>query len=992
MGPLQSRLRKIINPESESVQMQRYFLVAVLVMSILCTGCFCSAYAVQDAYAVEAEAASYRDIPGVTEREIQAIEALRAVRGSFVYGMNESAEAFVGSDGNIDGFAALMCQEMGRLFGFDFVPSIHDWDELIEQMDSRAISFTSELTATPERREKYYMTAPILERFVKAFTDTEVDSLAQISRVRTLRLAFFEGTTTYQRVAETMDVPFETFFVDSYEEVAEKLLHNEIDGFFEENTAEAAFDKYDYIKAMDYYPLIYSSVSLSTADPELAPIISVMDKYLQSEGVSELISKFHSTGYHAFARHKVKSKLIAKEAEYIKKRMSNGKAIALLAEHDNYPVCFYNEQEQEFQGVAIDLLAQITELTGLRFVPINKPGTSWKQLVDMLQSGEGEMLSELLYLPEREGQFLWSDTPYAQEQCALLSRTDMADIDINQAMNAKVGLIEGTVYTRSFWEWFPEARNTVSYSDSTTAFEALERREVDYVMASQNMLLSLTNYLEKPGFKAALVFQHGFESLFGFPKEQEVLRSIVSKAQRVVDTEAIYERWARKVFDYRDTLVRARMPYLVIVTVSVSLAMLLLLVMLLRNRRMSRRLETLVHQRTMQLEEQTIAAQEASMAKGNFLSHMSHEIRTPLNAIIGMTEVARRSAADEKKLTHAIDEISVASSHLLEILNDVLDISKIEAGKVEIAHDAFALRPALYEVSSIIRQRCEARGVSFISNLEELQAMGVRGDRMRLKQVLINLLGNAVKFTGEGGTIRFLVNMAKPEGNAVALTFEVSDTGIGMSSEQVSRLFTAFEQADSSIAGRFGGTGLGLAISQSLVNAMGGQIQVESAPGKGSAFSFTLRMPLSDAVETSAIHSVSGAGLDLSTKRILLVEDVDINRFVLCELLSDTHVRIDEAEDGQAAVEMFAASGSHAYDLIFMDVQMPRMDGYEATRRIRAMERPDAATVPIVAMTANAYSEDVKHALQAGMDGHLSKPIDVSAVMRTLTALLGEQR
>ena len=396
-------------------------------------------------------------------------------------------------------------------------------------------------------------------------------------------------------------------------------------------------------------------------------------------------------------------------------------------------------------------------------------------------------------------------------------------------------------------------------------------------------------------------------------------------------------------------------------------------------------LEATVLKRTAELEEQTHAAQVASTAKSDFLARMSHEIRTPMNAIIGMTQIAKKSDNPQKTLG-SIDEIAIASKHLLDILNDVLDMSKIESGKLEITCDPFSLRDALEEVLNIINLRSSERGIRFSANCAEVPNVGVIGDRLRLKQVLINLLGNAVKFTPENGQVSFTVQCTGETEDDVAVAFMVRDNGIGMDAGQVERLFSPFEQGNKSIASIYGGTGLGLAISQSLVTNMGGRIEVESSLGEGSVFSFTLTFAKSGGIESSDAESTPIP--DLHNKRLMIVEDIAINRMILIELLKDTGAEIAEADDGDEALQMFSSAPEGTYDLILMDVQMPKMDGHEATRRIRSLNRPDAATVPIIAMTANAYREDIEKSIESGMNGHLAKPIDIDTIMRMLAGKL----
>ena len=400
----------------------------------------------------------------------------------------------------------------------------------------------------------------------------------------------------------------------------------------------------------------------------------------------------------------------------------------------------------------------------------------------------------------------------------------------------------------------------------------------------------------------------------------------------------------------------------------------------------------LIHDST-ELVQMKEGAEAATRAKSAFLANMSHEIRTPLNAIMGMAEIARRQAlAEAPKMTGMIDEILSASNHLLNILNDVLDFSKIESGKLVLEREAFSLRRTIQAVESIMRQRCKDKDIEWNTNFMELPDVAVVGDELRLKQVLINLLGNAVKFTGEHGKIELLMYPRNRSETDIHVQFLVKDNGIGMSERQVGKLFSAFEQTDNSITKRFGGSGLGLAISQRLVNEMGGEIVVESRLGEYSEFWFEITFPISENEHATAgeENACIFATPDLTGKRILLVEDIQINRLILTELLKDTHAEIVEAESGESAVEFFRQSPVNYYDLIFMDIQMLGIDGYETTRQIRKLDRSDAGHIPIIAMTANVYREDVQRALDAGMNAHIAKPVRIEQLFFMLSDILLE--
>jgi signal transduction histidine kinase len=399
---------------------------------------------------------------------------------------------------------------------------------------------------------------------------------------------------------------------------------------------------------------------------------------------------------------------------------------------------------------------------------------------------------------------------------------------------------------------------------------------------------------------------------------------------------------------------------------------------------MNELLEGTVKQRTHQLEEQVMIARAASGAKGEFLANMSHEIRTPLNAVIGMTVIGSQ-AGDLAGKNYAFTKIKEASEHLLGIINDILDMSKIEAGKLELSEVNFRVRDVISRVENVIRFKTNEKKQEFTITVSDDVPAVLRGDNLRLAQVITNLIGNAVKFTPEKGRITLTVSLDGEAEGLCTLRFLVQDTGIGITEEQKSKLFRSFQQAESSTTRTYGGTGLGLAISRQIVELMGGGIWVDSEPGRGSTFGFTIRAPRAEIPPEDETVEAEGALKkdEFKGSVILLAEDVEINREIVGALLEPTGVLVESAENGRQAVEIFEKAPER-YRLILMDVQMPVMDGYEAAQRIRSGKSPHAAAVPIIAMTANVFREDVERSISSGMNAHLGKPVELDKLLSVL--------
>lgn len=404
------------------------------------------------------------------------------------------------------------------------------------------------------------------------------------------------------------------------------------------------------------------------------------------------------------------------------------------------------------------------------------------------------------------------------------------------------------------------------------------------------------------------------------------------------------------------------------------------------------------HRRMEEYEKELEQAEEASQSKTSFLYQMSHEIRTPMNGIMGMLTLAKEKLDADHPAAQYLSKVEELSDHLLSLINDILDMSRIEAGKVELEEKAFSLRSLGDKLYDMFAKNLESRGIHYEVTFEDMSVDYVVGDELRISQIIINFLSNAVKFTQEGEIGVTFRQMFLQDGN-VDLMIRVHDTGIGMNPEFINRIFRPFEQEGADTSRKYGGTGLGMAITDELVKLMNGEIVVKSVPGEGSDFSVFLHLPVAEEQEQrqqpdTGYEKEEPENADAEAFRgcrILMAEDNEINAMVAQEILGQMGAKVDVAENGQRAVEMFDSHPEGYYSFIFMDVQMPVMNGRDAAKAIRKLPRKDAGEILIFALSADAFVEDERQSLESGMNGHYAKPVDFVALQQNVGAILREK-
>ena len=929
--------------------------------------------------------ASFRDVPGVTEDEIKDIEALQKQTGSFVYGMTTGTESF-SANGAIGGFSALVCEWLTGLFGIPFKLAIYEWGDLVSGLENGEVDFSGDLTPSDERRKTYFMTGAIAQRTIKYFRIRDSLPLAEIAAERPLRFVFLDGSTTYNSILLTNAYTgFEPVYVRDIESVYELLKSRNADAFLVENVVEAAFDIYGDVIAEDYFPMVYSPVSLATQNPKLQSIISVVQKSLHNGG-PRYLSLLYNQGQREYLKYKLFMQLSENEKEYIQ----TNPVVLFAAENDNYPVSFYNTREKKWQGISFDVLDEIQTLTSLTFKIANDHDINWPFILDMLEDGRASMITELIQSEGRKDRFLWPDSSVMTDFFVLISKSEFRNISASEILYVRVGLPRGTAHTELFKNWFPEHEYATEYENLNIAFDALGRGDVDMVMSSQHQFLTLTNFLELPGYKINVAFNRTFDSTFGFNKNETVLCSIIDKALALIDTSGISGQWMRRTFDYRLKLIRAQIPWLVGATALV-LGLLFVLISLQKNRGEGRKLEDLVQERTAELRRSRLyletaldSAQAANNSKTAFLANMSHEIRTPMNSIVGFAELAMDGETSPKTRDY-LSKIHTNAEWLLQIINDILDISKIESGKMEMEIIPFDLHELFASCRTLVMPKAAEKGIQLHFYAEPSVGKRPLGDPTRLRQVFVNLLSNAIKFTNTG-MVKLLSDITKTTNDTTTIYFEIKDSGIGMTKDQIDKIFEPFTQAETGTTRKYGGTGLGLAITRNIVAMMGGHLTVESTLGIGSKFSFELTFDTIDITEDEKLERkivLDDIEKPMFEGEVLLCEDNAMNQQVICEHLARVGLKTTVADNGKIGVDIIKTrmeKGEKQFDLVFMDMHMPVMDGLEASSKILEL----GVKTPIVAMTANVMADDMEVYKLSGMNDCVGKPFTSQELWRCL--------
>ena len=569
----------------------KHRLIIILVMFIATVSAGCAAGTTETS-SIEL-IKTYQDIPGVTEEEITAVEALKSGRTEFTYGVLLSTEAFVLLDGSYGGFTVKYCDFLSELFGIDFNLKFYEWNEMIMELEAGKLDFTGELTPTAERQQVYSMTSPIAERMLRIFmpADAQIDTIEDVNG---LNIASLSGSITVDSIRQTYPVSFTRVDVEDYQMAAEMIRKGQADAFIDEAVADPAFWEYDDIRSMVFFPMIHEPVSMTTANSELTPVISIINKYIESGGFDKLYD-LYKEGDFDYGIYKLHNSFTNEERAFVDDFQRQKAAIAVAFDSDNYPISFYNDKDGEYQGIAVDVLEEISKITGIEFKPAVTIGTSCSEIYDKLKTGEVRMAAQLLFSEQRKDQFLWSAEPFARSYLAIMSRSEQPNLAVYQVKRHSVGVLKQSGMADFYNDLFPGNSNLYEIETQTLCLEALEKGEVDLLMASEYMLLTESSYREKTGLKINIKLNTSLDSHFGFHKEEMVLCSIIDKAQQYVDTGIIETSWTGRHFDYSKKLTEQRNLYMMIFISILFIMLMVTMFLYVRKANLSKELKEMAY-------------------------------------------------------------------------------------------------------------------------------------------------------------------------------------------------------------------------------------------------------------------------------------------------------------------------------------------------------------------------------------------------------------
>ena len=883
-------------------------------------------------------------------------------------------------DGNRSGYGYDLLRLMARYWDVDYEYVGYDksWEEMQQMLIDGEIDMVTSARRTPEREELFDFSRPIGTNngILTVRSDNSTIVEGKYSTYDGMRVALLRGNSRNDEFAEyarTKGFTYQSVYFDSTEEMEEALQNGSVDAIvtssLRKTNNERILEKFG---SSDFYVIV------KKGNTELLNKINyAIDQMNAAEG------NWKTTLYNKnYESSDSKNLEYTEEEKRIIAQYSKDAPLHILCDPTRYPYSY--TENGEVKGILPDYFRKIADYAGLSYEFL-VPATRDEYIAYQSdKAAVGISIDARLDTDNYAETKEWGLTaPYITMRMARVTRRDF-DGKINV-----VATINQTA-SKSIADTLAPGAEKLMCDTRNEMMEAVRDGKADAAFVYYYMAQAFVNsdttgtmaytLLEQPTYSYRMVVSS---------TENHALAGILTKAMYampdnlVEDLAAQYTTYKATNLTFAD-MIRLHPVAAVAIIVLISW-MVVTLIVILNRLRTRRKLQLAAQQKAEEMTVLAEQAQAASRAKSVFLSNMSHDIRTPMNAIIGFTNIALHQDS-VPEMHNCLKKIEESSDHLLALLNDVLDLSRIESGKVEFSPVPADITAVTDSVIEITNGMLLNRELNFEVHREPLQNPYVMTEPVRIREILVNILNNAVKFTKDGGSIRLDAG-SRPGADAqhIVICYRVKDTGVGMSEEFQKKLFDEFAQEENGARTQYKGTGLGMAISKKYVELMGGTITVDSKKGIGTTFTVEIPMELTSAEKVEKTKPLVQHN-DLKGIKVLLAEDNDLNAELATLLLEDSGMTVTRAADGQEAVDLFAEHPAGTYDIILMDIMMPKMDGHQAAKAIRAMyaDRPDAEEIPIIALSANAFSEDVQTSLDAGMNSHVSKPLNMEEVTKVI--------
>ena len=883
-------------------------------------------------------------------------------------------------DGNRSGYGYDFLRLMARYWDVDYEYVGYDksWEEMQQMLIDGEIDMVTSARRTPEREELFDFSRPIGTNngILTVRSDNSTIVEGKYSTYDGMRVALLRGNSRNDEFAEyarTKGFTYKSVYFDSAEEIAEALQNGTVDAIVTSSLRKMNNERIlEKFGSSDFYVIV------KKGNTELLNKINyAIDQMNAAEG------SWKTTLYNKnYETTDTKNLEYTEEEKRIIAQYSKENPLHVLCDPTRYPYSY--TENGEVKGILPDYFRKIADYAGLSYeflVPATRDEyIAYQSNKDAVNISIDARMDTDNYAETKE----WGVTaPYITMRMARVTRRDF-DGNINV-----VTTVNQTAST-SIADVLAPGAEKLMCSTRQEMMEAVRNGKADAAFVYYYMAQAFVNSdttgtmtympLEQPTFSYRMVVSS---------TENHALAGILTKAMYAMPDNLV-EDLATQYTTYKATnltladMIRLHPVTAVAIIVFISW-MAVTLIVIVNRLQTRRKLQLAAQQKAKEMTVLAEQAQAASKAKSTFLSNMSHDIRTPMNAIIGFTNIALHQDS-VPEMHNCLKKIEESSDHLLSLLNDVLDISRIESGKVEFSPVPANITAVTDSVIEIVKGMLLNRELNFEVHREPLQNPYVMTEPVRIREILVNILNNAVKFTKDGGTIRFDAgNRPGADAQHIVICYRIKDTGIGMSEEFQKKIFDEFAQEENGVRTQYKGTGLGMPISKKYIELMGGTITVDSRKGVGTTFTVEIPMELTNAEKVEKTKPLVQHN-DLKGIKVLLAEDNDLNAELATILLEDLGMTVTRAADGQEVVDLFAEHPAGTYDIILMDIMMPKMDGHQAAKAIRAMyaDRPDAEEIPIIALSANAFSEDVQASLDAGMNGHVSKPLNMEEVTKVI--------